>query len=192
MNQAPEGAQQAPTEDLGPFSTPLGGLMDRATALQLLEDPLLWYLQYWLNLNIIGIMRGEDELLLALRIEMEQDKYPEPLFRLQIQNNWYRFLQDNRLTCIRGWAALMGDLSEEANPYHRDLDRMLVDKGRKTRAHLRRMEMEMNNALRAADVERARLIFEVILGYYKRLQQEEAADAATRHGLQTAVQDRGR
>lgn len=173
------GAQQAPTENPEPPSTPLGGLMDQVTALELIDDPLLWHLKYWLNLNIIGIMRGEDEILLGLRIEIEQDKCPEPLIRLQIQHSWYHYLQDHKEACIRGWMAMMGARGEEAQPYHCDLDRMLVDKGRKTRDHLLRMEVEMNKAIQAADVERTSLLFDIIFRYYRRLQQEEAVDAAT-------------
>lgn len=179
MNQTSNGTQ-ALSDSLPepPVSqTPLGEPMDQASALLLADDPLAWNLQYWLDIGIIAIIRGEDMLLTRVRTEIERGKIPDPALRTQIDDAWGQFQKDNRENCFWKWTQMTLQ-SPEAKPYLRDIDRMLTDKGRKVRCYLERMEKVMLKRLGAADVDGARNFFERLGDAYQRLQQEEAADAA--------------
>lgn len=203
MDQAPDRAQQAPTEThqtptgaqqaapraqqtpdaAEPRSiTPLGELISEESLVRLVGDPLGWYLQYWLDLNIIGMMRGEDQTLLSIRIMMEQDECPEMLFKVQIRNAWQKYQTAYKELRIRQWLPLQGDLGDEAKPFHRDLDRLLVKtKGPKVRDYIRRFEISMNEKIRATEVDRAKHLFEWLVQINQSLKKEEAAEAEARN-----------
>lgn len=200
MDQAPDRAQQVPPEtDQTPTGapqaapraqqspeprsiTPLGELISEESLVLLVGDPLGWYLQYWLDLHIIGMMRGEDQTLLAMRIMMEQDECPEMLFKVQIRNAWQNYQTTYKEARIRQWVPLRGDLSDEAKPFHRDLDRLLVKtKGPKVRDYIRRFEISMNEKIRATEVDRARHLFDWLVQINQSLMKEEAAEAGARN-----------
>lgn len=166
--------------------TPLGEPMDQASILLRAEHPLEWHLRYWLNLNVVGTIRGEDILLLCLRVRMEHDKIPDAAFKAQLQAEWRAFQNENKESYLRLWMqrTVRG---EEAQPYHRDLDTMLQDKGRKMRDYLLRIEVVTINLLRTGNLVLARRSFERLGLYYQRLLQEEAEDAATTNGLPNGV-----
>lgn len=90
MDQAPmrtrlSNGVQSPTENpasfetlyLFDFRTPLGEPIDDIDAKHLALNPIGWHMEYWLNLFYTGVFRGEDVMLMALRIEMEISKISE-------------------------------------------------------------------------------------------------------------------
>ena len=48
--------------------------MTHPSTLFLARSPLAWHLEYWLSLTVIGILRGEDPMLMFLRVEIEHVK----------------------------------------------------------------------------------------------------------------------
>lgn len=184
MDQTPTRAQAA-TEtprlpdpaDASDFRTPLGEPIDQVSAANLAKDPLLWHLTYWLDLCTVGNLRGEDEILLALRMEMEVDKMLDMELQSAIYDAWFRFFMDNSEESARNWIQRTLE-SDEAKPYLRDIDRMLVDKARKTRQHLGHLERHMLTSLQEGDAEKAKKFFEKLAPVYPKLLREEAADAA--------------
>ncbi|MCJ1427314.1 hypothetical protein MMC29_005217, partial [Sticta canariensis] len=201
MNQAPSGAQapygaqlpdevQLPPEALALIDplgqsdrrTPLGGPMNQLSAFLRAQNPLDWLRQYWLNIGVVGMLRGEDRDLLVLRIEIEHTKIPDPDFRAEFRNSWRQYRVDNRDEIKRQWVERTLE-SREARPYHRDIDRMLVNKGPKTRNYLRQMERLMITSLRDQRVGTARVFFNQLSQLYGKLRDEERADADARVGL---------
>lgn len=128
--------------------------MDQASASRRARDPLTWHLQYWLDLDIIALLRNEDGILTGIRIDMEQEKIADTALKNQLQNGRKQFQRDNLDAYMRHWHQKTLD-DEEAQKYVRDLDRMLVDRGPKMRAYIRLMEMEMNEYGRTGDLSRA-------------------------------------
>lgn len=139
MNQVPIGTQlpngvQSPTEDrasfetlsLFDFRTPLGEPMDEIDAEHLALNPIGWHMGYWLNLFYTGVFRGEDVMLMALRIEIEINKIPEAEIAAKLNHVW---------TQRRSFIEEEGQrILEEKSPTHeiskrfsRDVDRMLMD-----------------------------------------------------------------
>lgn len=157
--------------------TPLGEPIDQASALLLADDPLAWNLQYWLDIAIVAIIRGEDMMLTRVRTEMERDKIPDPALRTKFEDAWSQIQLDNRENCFRKWTQMTLE-SPEAKPYLRDIDRMLTDKSRKLRDYLTHIEKVMLKQLEAAKIDKARYLFERLGDIYQRLQREEAADTA--------------
>lgn len=195
MDQAPYGAQlpdevQPPPEAIALIDplgqsdrrTPLGGPMNQLSAFLRAQNPLDWLRQYWLNIGIVGMLRGEDPDLLVLRIEIEHTKIADPEFRAEFRNSWRQYRLDNRYEITRQWLERTLE-SEEALPYHRDIDRMLVNKGPKTRNYLRQMERLMITSLRDQRVEIARGFFDHLSQLYGKLRDEERAEAEARVGL---------
>lgn len=156
--------------------TPLGGLLNEAAASLRAKDPFTWLLFYWLNISTVGTIRGQDPDLLALRIEMEHEKIADPALRAQIQRVWSGFARANQRESMWLWTQMALENRKISDCFD-ELDRMLVDKGPKTRAHLRRLEGVMIGYLQAADIERAKELFDKIGLSYGKLLQEEAADA---------------
>lgn len=54
--------------------------MSPASILRRQQDPLKWLLEYWLDIAVIGIIRGEDMKLMVLRVDMEVDKMSDREF----------------------------------------------------------------------------------------------------------------
>lgn len=124
--------------------TPLGEPMNQASASVQAEDPLGWHLLYWLSIEVVARIRGEDPLLMAARIEFEHDNIADPAFKTQLREAWTRFREVNIEQCERYWRQRTLD-DVEGKKYLRDLDRMLLDKQPKMRCHLRHMWATMNN-----------------------------------------------
>lgn len=175
LQQPPPGAQQAPPG--ARQSTPLGGPISEDEFLRIMNDPLGWYLQYWLDIHIIGMMRGEDQTLLPIRIVIEQERCPQMLFLFQIRNAWADYERTHKEARIGQWMFITGDKADEAKPYHRDLDRLLVrTKGPDIREYIRRFETGMNDAIRALKVDRAKELYEWLVRINQCLKKEEDAD----------------
>lgn len=169
--------EAADAEHLPPVSqTPLGAPINQASAMLLAKDPLAWNLQYWLDLGLIGNLRGEDIMLMGLRIEIEYSKTLDPALRIQFQNAWIKYQIRNRAERVRYWSQMTLD-SEDAKPYLRDLNTMLVDKGRKTRDYLRSAETAMSQEQENLNFGRAQVIFDRLARIYPKLRQEEAGNA---------------
>lgn len=189
MDQAPTAAQaptsaHTPTEtaalhsDLRPPvpQTPLGEPMDRASVLALAVDPLEWHLQYWLAISVIGILRREDPLLMVQRIEFERAKIADQDLRTKLSRVWDQYWAENYGEFVR-YFTRDAEPTEEIKRHFRDIDRMLEDKGRKTRESLARADTLMITLLRDARIEEARVWFEKLGELYQKLAEEERKDA---------------
>ncbi|MCJ1463131.1 hypothetical protein MMC07_001736 [Pseudocyphellaria aurata] len=177
QEEAAETEKQKPKPNLPQTSrSPLGAPLSPASAALLARDPLAWHLQYWLDLGLIGNLRGEDNLLMGVRIEIEYTRTLSPALRAQFQTAWTQYQIDHRAERTRYWSRITLDDSDEARPYLGDLTTMLADKARKTRAYLRSAETAMVHELEVGkNFERAQVLFDRLARLYPRLQQEEEA-----------------
>lgn len=172
---------------LGP-RTPLGEPMDQSSASYLVQSPLAWHLNYWLNLEIIGILRGEDPMLMSLRVQWEQATRLGEDIKTQLLEGgaWAEYRRRDREEWEWFWAQMTLEC-EVTKPYLRDVDRMLVNKAQKTRACLRHYELMMLTTLRANSPHRARWSFEQIAVLHQKLHEEETADAEARDRLSNGI-----
>lgn len=156
--------------------------MDLLSAFLRNRDPLAWHLRYWLGLYSFGILRGIDNVLMALRIDIEQSKIPVRAISNQVRLNWDEYRKANEAGSLRNWRNMSID-SEYYKQFHRDLDRMLVNKEQKVKERLRYMERKMSESLRAANLEKAREDFDLLGALYQKMHAEETADAEARNTL---------
>lgn len=171
MEQVPNGTQ-ASNGAKSLTQTPLGSPMNNVSALLLAENPLAWHLQYWLNLGSVAVVRGEDAMLMALRIKMEHTKITDPALKNQLKHAWSQFQRDNQVECVRQWTLMTGD-GNDAQPYLCDLDRMLVGKRREARDYLHRIEPIMTTMLHHLHLEDQTQFFEKLNQKFRGLQQDE-------------------
>lgn len=164
------------TIGLSDFRTPLGEPMDEISALILNEDPIGWHFQYWLSLSVLGVLRGEDPILMAFRIEIELYNVLDRQYRNAFHQAWNEYLTANHEPCLEYWE-LVSVEDEKVQQYFRDLDQMLVNKEQKAKDNLRGMEELMIIFLRDARLEQARETFEILSLVYPKLHEEEIADA---------------
>lgn len=157
--------------------TPLGEPLDQVSAAALAKDPLAWHLRYWLDLCTVGNLRGEDEILLALRMEIEVNKILDMELHSAFYDAWFQYVMDNSEESARNWIQRTLE-SDEAKRYLRDIDRMLEDKARKTRHYLGHLERLMLTSLQEGDAETAKMFFQKLAPVYPKLLREEAADTA--------------
>lgn len=164
-------------DPLGPSDTrtPLGEPMNRFSAFLLARIPFDWHRDYWVSLGVLGMSRGEDELIMALMIEIEQSKIPDQRIRVELSNTWNEFQRVNRGHIAQRWQQTSAD-DEALIKLHRDVDRMLVDKFQKARSYLVRHETRMIHSLRHGNLEEARQIFERLALIYRKLCEEERRD----------------
>ena len=193
MNQAStemQVASEAPTSNWTHTlpKTPLGEPMDQESASILASDPVEWHLQYWLAIAIIAIMRGEDPVLTVIRIDIEVHKMADTEIRTGIQRSWKKYRLENGEQCQRYFSAFPKP-TEEVNQYLRDIDRMLVDKGEKTRDHLEKAEREMFTLIRERNYDTARIYSVNIARVYRHLQEEETREARATNQLPNSTDD---
>lgn len=198
MNHAPPGAQvpnsvqlsigvQPPTwtpaalNSLGPsdFKTPLGEPLNQLSAIRKAQFPVMWHLNYWLNMGIIGIFYGQDSMLMSVRIEIEIEEMPEEHIKIAIRNRWHQYRGANKQEYERIWARLTLE-SEEAKPYLRDIHKMLKNKLIKTKEYLQSAKEGIITCLRAGQMEEATKLFDKLAQLYQKLKDETAADAEAR------------
>lgn len=157
-----------------PFSqSPLGAPLSQGSASFLAQDPIAWHLQYWLSIGTVGIIRGEDPLLMLVRINIEFLKL-DPDLSFALHPIWNLYWKANSEECKRRWAQISPE-SEEAKFYLDDISRMLVNKGLKTRKYLHCWKMQMMDSLEAGSVAIARMSFDELGLIYQKLQEEEEA-----------------
>lgn len=154
--------------------------MTHPSALFLARCPLAWHLEYWLSLTVIGILRGEDAMLMFLRVEIEHSKMADQEMKSRLDDAWNQHLIAHIETHMQLWNLISLE-SGAAKRYLRDLDRLLVDKGAKARTYLGQMESLMLDDVRAGRVGRAREILEMLGQIYQRLQAEERDEAEARY-----------
>ena len=136
--------------------TPLGEPMDQISAEYLAEDPFGWHVEYWNDLFVVGIFRGEDAILMALRIEIEINNIPEKDLATKVDHTWNKFRsqieeQGRLISSFLGPSYRLEEnmlTDEYAKQLFRDVDRMLADKKQKTRAYLLDKKTMMSNYLR--------------------------------------------
>ncbi|MCJ1267998.1 hypothetical protein MMC22_007884 [Lobaria immixta] len=150
MDQAPSNETPARSEllNLSNSFTPLGEPMDQFSASSLAEDPIEWHKRYWHSLWFVGVGYGEDPILMALRIEMEIKTIPDT----EIAEELHCFWQEHRrsieeefqhtLSPTNGLIRFQEKIAKCGKQKHlnRDVERMLEDKGQKTRAYLLYLE----------------------------------------------------
>ena len=120
----------------------------------LTRDPVEWHLQYWLNIEVVGLLRGEDMILMAVRVQNEIRKIENAQTRDAVDRAWDNFRRNNRQNYRMEW--LRKSLaSSDAQPYLRDIDRMLVNKEQKMRDHIRQLDSDLLNWHRTVQAEMA-------------------------------------
>ncbi|MCJ1262884.1 hypothetical protein MMC22_002754 [Lobaria immixta] len=146
--------------------SPLGEPIDDIESMILFGVPRMWHMRYWLDIYAIEVLRGEDEMLMSLRINIEQHKIPDQELKSQVQTEWITELRNRAEDRLQNWSEKTLE-SEEAQPYLRDIDRMLVDKGRKARDYLRLIEIPM--CIRVPNIDIASMIFQKLSLLYRKL-----------------------
>lgn len=144
----------------------------------------MWHMQYWFSLYLIGVLYGEDPILLSLRIEIEIDKIPQGEVATELRSVWIErkragegehqplivipeplcYFEEETLETEAGKRCL------------RDIDRMLVNKGKKTRTYLRHMETLLTAAVQAGNFESANGLRDRLSDLHSHLQQEESLE----------------
>lgn len=183
--QPPTGAQvpnPARIDPLGPpnFQTPLGEPINQRSAAFLIHDPLTWHLNYWLNIGVIAILRGEDSVLTTLRIEHEILNMLDLGLSSAVFRAWPQFWSTNSEEGKRHWAQKTLE-SNEAQHYLNDINRMLVNKGQKVRSYLSDRNRLMMDSLEAGKFAAAKDSFNELVFVYRKLREEEAVDARVRN-----------
>lgn len=170
------------------LKTPLGEPMNQESASILALDPVEWHLQHWLAIAIIAIMRGEDPVLTVIRIDIEVHKMADTEIKTGIQSGWKKNRLENGEQCQRYFSAFPKP-TEEVNQYLRDIDRMLADKGQKTRDYLEKAEKEMFILIRERRFDTARIYSANIARVYRHLQEEVAREARATNQLPNSTDD---
>lgn len=169
------------------FRTPLGELfIDLDSFWHHEEDPLAWHLDYWLNIGVIGMVLGEDPLLMNARIDMEHHKIRDRELRDQISNAWTAYTLANGYQYRTYWEGqtLEDDVGQA---YLRDIARMLEDRKNKMRDSLRGHGTFMNKLLQMGDVMGATETSYIISEIHSKLQQDEVRQAEAIKELQTSL-----
>lgn len=215
MDQAPTGIQppneaKTPSGDrsstetsatpeplsLSDVRTPLGEPMDQTSASSLAEDPIKWHMNYWNSLWSVAVANGEDGILMALRIEYEIAKIPNKEILNKVRPLWSErqdFIEgegQRRLNPTSDSFRPQKDTikSEEQKRVSRDIERMLVNKGRKIRTYLLHLETLMYECFESGNCpiaceprEKLRDLHHQIRKrlrvLYQRLNEEEKAEA---------------
>lgn len=154
--------------------TPLGEQMSLASCRAQRADPVKWHLEYWLHLAVVAVYKGQNNLLTFARIDREHCIYENAPVRDSVRNRWFQFQAENKENFQRYWDVVTTN-SPQAQPFLRDLTRMLVNKGLKMREYLERLEETMMMRLRSLDFGGARQRFEKLVAIYENL-REEALD----------------
>lgn len=145
----------------------------------------MWNLHYWLSLEIIAMKRGEDMTLTAIRIEMEQEKIDNSKLKTKLRNAQRQFQTDNKPAYWRHWTKKAINV-KEAMSYVSDLNRMLVDKERKIRDYIHRMEVEF---ARTENFSEASEYYDLFPLAVQLLELEKARDAEAGNQLSGGVND---
>lgn len=143
------------------------------------EDPLVWHLTYWLNILVIARLRGENELLTAIRIEREQSLIPDLELRSQVQSMWVQFQRVHRAGFLHVWQQF-GLESEDAHLSLVDIDNMLMDKETKTMDYVQILEAQMVDMVRNSQLDKARALLDRLADVHHELREEAMADAEIR------------
>ncbi|MCJ1422814.1 hypothetical protein MMC29_000694 [Sticta canariensis] len=169
--------------------TPLGEPMSSLSGFLLPKSPVKWHLNYWLNIAVVAALRGEDKALLAIRVEREFRNIANVETRKSVQQAWVSFYQTNSVVYELNW--LHKTLaSSEAQVYLRDIDRMLVNKGQKTRDYLHNVVLHLIDMEQKIldEVARRQLKIDQV---YRKLEEEEIVDQTIALRL-NGGNDRGR
>lgn len=153
--------------------------MSHSSAYRYARDPLTWLLEYWLAVGSVGVLRGEDRVLMRLRMEMEHEQI-DPSLLDRFRSAWYQYRRANEQASNQHWAQMTVQ-SEEAKWYSRDIDRMLEDKIQKGRVYLGRMENKLLLALRYTRFDEAKVLFQGLVTVYTKLKEEAARDTEARN-----------
>lgn len=191
---------------LSDFRTPLGEPMDQTSASSLAEDPIKWHMNYWNSLWSVAVANGEDGILMALRIEYEIPKIPDKEILNKVNSFWHErqgLIEgegQRRLSSTSDSFRPQKDTiqSEEQKRMSRDIERMLVDKGRKIRTYLLSLEKLMYQCFEARNYpipcerrEKLRDLYHQIRKrlrvLYQRLNEEEKAEARLEKEKQTLL-----
>lgn len=169
-----------PTMTLSPLGEPL--VLESARSLR--EDPLPWHLKYWLNLLMVAICRGDNVVLTLARIDREQSINVDQNLRDLVRFTWPQYQVDNRDNFHRYWNTLTVH-SVQAQPFIRDILRMLVNKDLKMRAYLEQQEEMLTFSLRALQFDGARMYFDKLEDIHRNLRVEGSVEQA---GARVAAQ----
>lgn len=176
-------ATQAPIETQAPeqipapgvLLTPLGQPISEANARLRDQERLEWHLNYWLNIYTVALLRGEDMMLMAARIDKEHEEIADPVFRAELKDNWYNFQVIYSGPALLYWNQSSLDI-EGAEMFLNDIDTMLQNKGKKMRDYICMLVLLMNEHSRRGDEVEATKVYRHIRRLIQRMRQEEALD----------------
>lgn len=168
------------TQPLAGSQTPLGEPMTPASAWAQVQNPLVWNLNYWLNLYVIGIMRLQDRRVITARMDREQRNKMTYNMYLEFQSHWYQFKHTYEAGCFRYWEPMYPQ-NLEYQAYVRDLDRMLEFKEEKIGEYLRALTTMWENFRRMNSIDAANNTANLINRIRQGLQQEYLRDAEARY-----------
>lgn len=198
----PRPRSESPFETAFVAESPLGEPLDQASATELNQTPLAWHLRYWLSLGFVGILDGQDETLMGLRIEMEQSAIPNMELKNAVRDAWSQYRLANKDGCLDYWARIVfgAPQLEHQEPedeggrqlllqqYRRDIDRMLVNKTARAKAYLRTHERIMIADLHSGtSLDAARTRFKKIGKMYQLLNEEEENDEREVYSLPSGL-----
>lgn len=164
------------------------------------DEVLNSQIQYWYDLLFWGVRRGEDEILMLARIEIDQKEIPGEL-GVEIRREWEKQWTDDDeeaarsallSSAIRHYEQGTWEMNNERSlgnqqqqvrvDYNarldRDLNRLLVDKEQKMRIHLSHLEGLMIQLLRDGKMKTSRLYYERLGKLWSNLRKEEKASGA--------------
>ncbi|MCJ1264661.1 hypothetical protein MMC22_004535 [Lobaria immixta] len=158
--------------------------MDQISAEYLAEDPFGWHVEFWNDLFVVGIFRGEDAILMALRIEIEIISIPDKDLATKVRGTWSRFRseieeQGRQISLSLGPSYRLEENSltdEYAKQLYRDVDRMLADKKQKTRAYLHDLKTVMSTDPKFTYTELGYILRYKLCDLYQKLCDEEISE----------------
>lgn len=164
-----------PSNSLTPFGEPI----NQFSARWLAQDPVMWHLEYLLNLGEVGTLYGKDSVLMTLKIQIEIMNIPDRELSSAICLRFFDYCTANRAERKRTWERA-GLENETAKRYLRDIYKMEVDKLWKMERYLRTREEVMVIAIRAGRFEKAREDFDMIVMLRQKIDEEKKQDEERR------------
>ena len=143
------------------------------------QNPVEWHLNYWLNVFVVAMMRGENPTLTLVRIEREQSLMDDERVGYHVQSMWLQFRRDHQANVQGIWEQL-GLEDGNADIIIEDIGSMLVDKERKMMNYLLIKEAEMLHEVRNSRPEQARARSDQLCNIYDHLRVETTADMERR------------
>lgn len=170
-----------PFDPFGPSysRTPFGEPINQLSAAVLVQDPVMWHMEFFLNLGEVGTLYGKDSVLMTLKIRIEMMNIPDRQLSRAVCLQFNDYCRTKRAERKRTWEQ-SGLETDMAKSYIRDIHRMEANKLWKMERYLRTCEELMVTAIRARRIEKARADFNMIVMLRKKIDEERKQDAERR------------